>query len=326
MPPPPTPPPARRVLATVVLAVAAAVLGSCALTPVVPLGTPTATPTAPRSAMPSQSESPPGTPTHPPSPTPGPTSQAATTPATNLSDLDAELANLERQSGARLGIAVTALGGGPAHQLGTLSTGVAWSTAKVPLALAAMADRPGEPTTSLVRRAIRSSDNEAAEALWQGWSDPTRAAGRVTEVLRDGGDRRTVVPDVRRRAPWSIYGQTEWRLADQATFTARLPCLAGGEQLVAEMAQVDDGQRWGFAASALPDSVTAAVKGGWGPGPDGGYLVRQLAIVTWGDGTRVAVALAAEPASGTYADGTVALDRLAAWALAYVEVAPADGC
>ena len=42
-------------------------------------------------------------------------------------------------------------------------------------------------------------------------------------------------------------------------------------------------QRWGLGQAGTPGGAAVAFKGGWGPEPSGGYLVRQSGIVTDGE-------------------------------------------
>jgi hypothetical protein len=93
----------------------------------------------------------------------------------------------------------------------------------------------------------------------------------------------------------------------QARFAWKLPCIADSEPVVADMRAVSGEQLWGLA-----DNAEIAAKGGWGPGTDGNYLVRQLATITGPTGT-IGVALAAQPNDGTFGSGVAAVNRLADW-------------
>lgn len=81
------------------------------------------------------------------------------------------------------------------------------------------------------------------------------------------------------------------------------------------MGQVVSEQRWGLGTLSTP----TAFKGGWGPDPDGRYLVRQIGLVKYSGHRTLAVALAVAPASGDYGAGTQALTRLAEWIGRHVE-------
>lgn len=171
--------------------------------------------------------------------------------------------------------------------LGELQTGVAWSTSKVPLAIAALRVNPG--ATTQVRAAITQSDNEAAEALWESLGGGESAASAVTDVLRQARDATTVVPATRLREGFTVFGQTQWDASNQATFAANLPCLADSAQVLGEMGSIVREQRWG-----LGRIDGARFKGGWGPADThAGYLARQFGILPTPSGD-VAVAVLAD--------------------------------
>jgi len=227
-------------------------------------------------------------------------------------------------SGAE-GLAFTSVGGSPATELGSWRTGPGWSTVKVPVAVAVVAKAAGKPDARaqrLIRRAITASDNAAAEQLWSSLGPPPTAASTVQAVLRSAGDGQTRVQSQRVRPGFSAFGQTRWPLAGQARFVGALPCLKYGHDVLALMGEVEPGQRWGLGAVGRP----AQFKGGWGPGPGGGYLVRQMGIVTLENGSRVALAMASEPADGSFETGKDNLTALSRWAVANIRQAGAGGC
>ena len=199
---------------------------------------------------------------------------------------------------ATIGIAVAAVGAKPVS-LGAWSSGVAWSTIKVPLAIAALRAQPD--STDLAFKTITQSDNAAAEELWSQLGDP--AAQIVQSVVREAGDATTVVESRRLRAEYTPFGQTRWSLGDQARFAAGLPRVPDAARVIDLMRNLKADHCWGLAAKGF------AAKGGWGPGIADGYLVRQFAIVS---GT-VGVALAAETHDGGYEAGVDVVDTLADW-------------
>jgi hypothetical protein len=212
-----------------------------------------------------------------------------------------------------------------ARRLGTLSTGVAWSTIKVPVAIAAVRQANGHPsaeTLRLMRAAITSSDNDAALALWSRLGPAAMVATKTQSVLRSGGDRTTVVPSRQSRVGFTPFGQSMWSLTEQARFAASLPCMAGTSTVLSLMGQVTPSQRWGVGGM----SGTLALKGGWGPGTDGRYLVRQLSVVRLPDGTRVGMSLAARPADGRFDTGTSNVDALAHWVERSVRTGGSTAC
>jgi hypothetical protein len=199
---------------------------------------------------------------------------------------------------AEVGIAIARDGLRPVSY-GTWSSGVAWSTIKVPLTVAAL--RAGVGGDELVAPTIIQSDNAAAEELWTRLGDS--AARRVQSVMCEAGDQVTVVESRRLRAEYTPFGQTQWSLADQARFAAGLSQVSDAFPVIDLMSDLTSDHRWGMAAKGF------AAKGGWGPGLDGSYLVRQFAIVS---GT-VGVALAAEVGGGGYEAGVDVVNSLAAW-------------
>jgi hypothetical protein len=224
-----------------------------------------------------------------------------------------QFAAVERSLGGSSGIVVVPVGsGGQPLSGGTLTTAVAWSTIKVPLAVAAVRAEGGRPspgTAALIKRAITLSDNAAAESLWAKLGSSTEAATAVSAVLRDAGDATTRVQSRRIRAGFTPFGQTEWPLARQALVAAHLTCLNGAGPVLTTMGQITASQRWGLGRIGSGTRF----KGGWGPGDDGRYLARQFGIVALPHGGQVAVAIATRPADGSFGSATAHLDAIAGW-------------
>lgn len=184
------------------------------------------------------------------------------------------------------GIALAPVGrAGEVRVAGDLRSDVAWSTIKVPLAIAALRVSPG--SVGEAESAITVSDNTAAEGLWDALGEGAGAAAAVEAVLDEAGDPTTTVPAEHRRPGYSVFGQTDWPLADQARFAAGMACLPAADPVRRMMHRIDPSQRWG-----LGHAPGAAFKGGWGPTADGSrYLVRQFGLIPSGDGmTAVAIA------------------------------------
>ncbi|GAB4584272.1 hypothetical protein Ntsu_21040 [Nocardia sp. IFM 10818] len=204
----------------------------------------------------------------------------------------------------KVALAILPVGGDRVVTLGDWSSGPAWSTMKVPLALAALRQNSGYSGTAST--AITYSDNSAADVLWQSLGAPAAAAQAVEAVLREGGDAVTKVPATRTRSEYSAFGQADWSLDDQVRFAAKLPCLPESGSVTSLMGQISYGQRWG-----LGNLDGAEFKGGWGPDTGGNYLVRQFGLIPV-EGGQVAVAIAAAPSSGSFDEGTVMLNKVAA--------------
>lgn len=210
-----------------------------------------------------------------------------------------------RQLPAQVGLAIVPVGGGQVITGGTVMTDVAWSTIKVPLAIAALTADPAQAGNAAA--AITASDNDAAQAMWDDLGSGTAAAAAVQQVLTEFGDPGTVVQPQVTRPGFTAFGQTIWPLTAQAQFAASLPCRGAADEVLTLMGQVSPDQSWGLGA--LPG---ARFKGGWGPNPSGGYLVRQFGVADTAAG-QVAIAVAAAPTSGVFEDGIAVLDRVASW-------------
>jgi hypothetical protein len=225
-----------------------------------------------------------------------------------------------------VGVEVRPLDGRAPFVAGTLRTGAGWSTMKVPIVLARARRAPGGPDVSpavwdRARRAITASDNAAAQSLFD---DLAAAAGGVAgasllvqQGLRDAGDTTTIVNTNKPAGGFSTFGQTQWSLSAGTRFFSALArhCLApraDDAAIVALMRQVQSDQRWGLGAETFRGAASIAFKGGWGPGADGRYLVRQFGIVDGGDGRMAVIGLLARPADGTFGAGTGLIDELAA--------------
>lgn len=219
-------------------------------------------------------------------------------------------ATVEADGQVRVGIAVVAVGppGAPVVTAGSLVSAPAWSTIKVPLVLATQHQQsPGPETQALMAAAITRSDNAAADQLYARLGDAATASTLVQAQLASHGDPTTTVPSQARREGFSIIGQTDWPLSDAALFSASLPCSSDAALVWQLMGQITAEQRWGMGRVA-----GAHFKGGWGPQPDGGYLVRQLGVVPTAAGGMVAMAVVAQASDGNFGSATAALDRMIA--------------
>jgi hypothetical protein len=234
--------------------------------------------------------------------------------------LAADFARLETQLHAVVGIAISAVGDGQTPiTLGQAQSGPAWSTIKVPLVIAALREEQPPILTAAKTAAITESDNAAAESIWASLGDPVTAARKVDAVLRQTGDP-TTVQSQKVRPEFSAFGQTEWPLTGQVRFISVAVCDTANAPVFALMGRVQSGQGWGIGT--LPGS---RFKGGWGPSPTGSYLVRQMGVLAGPTGM-IAVALAAQPASGKFDDGIAALTEMATWLMAHLSALPAGHC
>jgi hypothetical protein len=254
-----------------------------------------------------------------PTPAPGPATH------TLLSAADrASFRSLEASLGGQAGVAVSALGlGQRVQQAGSLGQAIAWSTAKVPIAMAIYQAGLAGAQQQNLRAAITASDNAAAEALWSALGGGAQAAQAADAQLRAAGDDHTNIQPNRLRAGFTPFGQTVWKLTDQARFTAGMACVPAGAQVLGLMNQVVSGQRWGLGSAG----VQAQLKGGWGPGVQpgvgSGYLDRQMGVLTI-HGKPIAVSVAALPTNGSHDTGISNLTAIARWLVSHVDVTHAS--
>lgn len=244
-------------------------------------------------------------------------------PLDNALQLEADFKYLQDQIDGEVGLVVKAIGDFDGDVvLGSWTSGPAWSTIKVPLSIAALRGEAEPRVTSDMVAAITQSDNIAADALWRGLGDPPEAARKVEAILRESGDN-TVVQDQRvrpDRPELSSFGQTQWPLAEQARFLASAACGKGNDPIFALMGEVAGDQTWGIG-----QLDGARYKGGWGPSVSGAYLVRQIGVLQTPPGQTV-VAVAVQPASGSFEDGTKALSRVAEWISDHEALLPSGNC
>lgn len=181
----------------------------------------------------------------------------------------------------------------------------AFSTVKVPIAIAALRDNPGNAPK--VRAAITYSDSDAATSLRN--SVP---AGAVDRVIVEAGSR-TAAPVT----GW--WGSTPWATSQQAKFVANLPCVDGSAPVLSMMGQVVAEQRWGIGRGA-----GVRFKSGWANSSDG-WLIRQLGRIPTSRGD-VAVAIMANPGSGGYGDALAMTNFLADGVTRNLAQIPAAAC
>jgi hypothetical protein len=231
----------------------------------------------------------------------------------------ASFAHLQATLPGPVGIAVSGVGlDQPVTALGSLHSGIAWSTSKVPVVMAALA--AGTARAPDVDLALEASDNDAAMRIWQALGSPERAGTAATAELRAAGDRQTVIQSRVLAPGYTPFGQTEWSLTAQARFMAGMPCTREGLQTLATMRHVIPAQRWGLGTI----DPQAAFKGGWGPGTlpgtQGPWLERQMGegLIA---GKPVAAVIAAQAPDANHAAAITALSQLAAWIAAHAHTA-----
>lgn len=252
---------------------------------------------------------------------------APTTGQNHSADLDA----LGDQLGAEVGGTIGPPGALPLTA-GSLQSGPAWSTIKVPIALEVIDEAGGAAGLSSSQRseitaALTASDNEAAAALFDDLisrnGSVAAASDAVTGVLRDAGDPETVV-STEGRDGFSSYGQTEWSLSAQHQFMSSLlgGCLSTSDarSLVLDQMRSVTSDTWGIGSVGLP----ALWKGGWGPGLDGRYLARQMGAAEI-DGKEYAITLAVIPDSGDFGSAQSDATAVAKWLIDHAPDGGASG-
>jgi hypothetical protein len=97
---------------------------------------------------------------------------------------------------------------------------------------------------------------------------------------------------------------------------------ASREYVLGLMGEVSS-DTWGLGSTGLP----ARWKGGWGPGTDGRYLVRQMGVLE-GEGGETVIALAALPDDGSFETGQSMATSIARWAAERASqfAGPTDNC
>lgn len=188
----------------------------------------------------------------------------------------------------------------------------AWSTVKVPIAVAAL--RADPDLREVAAAAIQISDNDAADYLWS-----SLPAGAADEILSEA-DAPLTINDGQHPPEYRTFGSTDWPSSGQAHFMANLGCVDGAGPVLELMADIDPSQSQGLGE--LPD---ARFKGGWGPDEEDAYLYRQMGLVGSEHGD-IAVSLTVEPASGTLEDAQSMAGSLARGLGPLLDRLPSSSC
>ena len=151
------------------------------------------------------------------------------------------------------------------------------------------------------------------------WATRPPRRTKVEAVLAEAG-APTAVESRKVRPEFTAFGQTTWSLSDQATFLSSAACDPRNQPIMDLMGQIEPDQSWGLGQ--IPG---AKFKGGWGPSLEDAYLVRQFGVIPVNDGLAV-VAVAVEPKSGSFDDGTQALTRIATWLQEHTGLLPVGNC
>ncbi len=218
--------------------------------------------------------------------------------------LEDVLDSVEADHGGVAGVSV-ATNDGVVH-VGVDGDSNAWSTIKVPVAIAAA--QQGVGSEDLIRVAISESGNAEAAQLWVELGGGEEAATVVDDLLwRNNGvadTRRTV--DQYPEGPTPI-GLVPWTLNGQAGFASRLACIPEVATVWEAMGDIVPWQRDG-----LGRIEGMHFKGGWSQEEDGpySYTYRQFGALPTKDGL-LGVAIIAHPEDGTHDAAAAMLDDLA---------------
>lgn len=241
-----------------------------------------------------------------------------------------ELAQARALWGSRVGLAVVGLDGGLVAGFEGQGVPYAWSTTKLLLVTQLLIESSGPEgiPTSLsysVERALTASDNESAAEVnaWlkSRYGGPERTAERLTEVLREAGDKRTTIRAGQEEN--SNYGLSQWDVQSQARFFSELSrgCVLDPRStgfLLGVLGQVVQEQSWGLGGVGA-----TSFKGGWGAkSGESAFQVRQVGLVRAPDGNEYVLAISVWPSAETYEDGQVLVAEVANWAVANIESAP----
>lgn len=215
------------------------------------------------------------------------------------------LRTLEHEHEGIFGVAVATADG--IAQAGDPGRWHAWSTIKVPIALAVLNSGAGEEEElrELVEASLTRSDNDAAAELWQLLGGGEEAARTLEKLLAPYGgiNAQPLAADY---APTPI-GLLAWPLAGQAEFASHLPCLPGAEPVYRAMGEIVPWQQDGLSLIE-----GAHFKGGWSRERAEGarpYTYRQLGVVAAGDGV-IGLAVLVHPEDGTHATAVEMIDAL----------------
>ncbi|MDK8451388.1 hypothetical protein [Corynebacterium mastitidis] len=199
--------------------------------------------------------------------------------------------------GGRAGMAVVS--GGKVYSAGDPGHSAAWSTIKVPIAIAAYKAGTAEEDTA--RAAITYSDNDASVELWNSLGGTREAGAAVQEVLSAAGDPTDVARQWGHSGDRVSFGEVSWPLSGQALFASHVRCIESAQLVVDLMGEIAEDHKYGLGL--LKGS---AFKGGWGPDDEGVFTMRQLGVV---DG--VGIAMYVHPEDDTESGGRAMLDDMA---------------
>ena len=186
--------------------------------------------------------------------------------------LEAEVERIEADTDTSIGI-VLIDDDDAAVTAGDVTSLAAWSTIKVPVAMAATehCDASEEVLDTLITSTIEVSDNGSADQLWMCLAAAGGAKKLVADELAKAGATATLE---------EAWGTSEWSLNSQARYAHYLAELSDRKPdnaVLDKMVHVDKSQSWGLGALGIP------FKGGWSDDTDGSWQSRQLGFGQFAD-------------------------------------------
>ncbi|KAB1552771.1 hypothetical protein F7232_03275 [Corynebacterium sp. 319] len=182
--------------------------------------------------------------------------------------------------------------------------GPAWSTIKVPIAIAALQHDPA--TIDRVQPTIEWSSNEDAEALWFSMGNQAQAGEAVEELLHTTESAADLDKIPAHFTDAQAFGAVNWSLSEQVSFANQMWCVPEAEPVLESMANIAEEHRWG-----LGRIDGARFKGGWGPDDETGvYTARQFGVIPVPGGW-APVALSATAEDGTEGSAQEILNEMA---------------
>lgn len=225
-----------------------------------------------------------------------------TTPVTTVvkpkpfAHLAEEVVAIEESTHTEVGISL--FDGSVTTSAGSLEWLPAWSTMKVPIAMAAKehCEYGEEYKMQLIEASIEWSDNDSARALWDCMGSNSEASEKVSAEIAKSGSQVTVR---------GAFGTTRWSFAGQARYGYYLSQKDEDNQIFADMHHIAEDQAYGLGQLGIP------FKGGWSDYErDGSWHTRQFGWMEV-DGAPYGVAVGARSADGSYDDTQEALNQVA---------------
>ncbi|MHA2787736.1 hypothetical protein ACXZ66_01095 [Corynebacterium sp. S7] len=213
----------------------------------------------------------------------------------NSSAFKEQITQIEEEFDSLVAISVYSPNGNVS--LGSIATMPAWSTIKVPIALASLeqCSYDDELRDELIADSLEWSDNDSAYSLWTCLGTDDEAKDLVEDVVAESGTSINIAP---------AYGMTEWSVAAQARYGYSLTELDSDNPVIQGMSNVIDEQSFGIG-----EIDGAVFKGGWSDTEEGTFQTRQFGFIEVG-GEQYGIAIAADSLSGSQEDTQSALTEL----------------